>query len=89
VTEVYRLPKPVRFNPTYTPGAFDFALGTEFLYVSDIYDYKIYAYSLADGSLSKTITRPYEPRPIERKDGQLHIRKTTIGGLGGGDGLRN
>ena len=26
VTEVYRLPKPVRFNPTYTPGAFDFAL---------------------------------------------------------------
>lgn len=89
VAEVYRLPKPVPFNPTYTPGAFDFALGTKFLYVSDIYDYKVYVYSLADGSLAKTITRPHEPRPIERGDGRLHIRKVTIGGLGEGDGLRN
>lgn len=89
VAEVYRLPKPVPFNPTYTPGAFDFALGTDFLYVSDIYDYKVYVYSPADGSLVKTITRPYEPRPIDRGDGRLHIRKMTIGGLGEGDGLRN
>ncbi len=58
VTEVYRLPKPVRFNPTYTPGAFDFALSQKFLYISDIYDYKIYVYSLADSSLVKTIERP-------------------------------
>ena len=89
VTEVYRLPKPVRFNPTYTPGAFDFALGEKFLYISDIYDYKVYLYSLADGSLAKTIDRPYDPRPIEQEDGRLHIRKITIGGLGQGNGLRN
>jgi thioredoxin-related protein len=89
MAEVYRLPKPVPFNPTYTPGAFDFALGTDFLYVSDIYDYKVYVYSLADGSMVKTITRPYEPRPIERADGRLHIRKMNIGGLGEGDSLHN
>lgn len=46
VAEAYRLPKPVRFNPTYTPGAFDFAVGEKFLYISDIYDYKVYLYSL-------------------------------------------
>ena len=85
--EVYRLPKPIPFTPTYTPGAFDFALGTEFLYVSDIYDYKVYVYSLADGAQAKTITRPFEPRPIEPGDGRLHLRKMTIGGLGEGDGL--
>jgi hypothetical protein len=89
VSEVYRLPKPVRFNPTYTPGAFDFALGEKFLYISDIYDYKINVYSLDDGSLAKTLDRPYDPRPIEPEDGQLHIRKITIGGLGQGNGLRS
>ena len=89
VTEVYRLPKPVRFNPTYTPGAFDFALGEKFLYISDIYDYKVFLYSFADGSLAKTIDRPYDPRPIEQGDGRLHIRKMTIGGLGQGSGLHN
>ena len=87
VEEVYRLPKPVPFNPTYTPGAFDFALGEKFLYISDIYDYKIYLYSLEDGSLAKTIDRPFDPLPIDPKDGQLHIRKMTIGGLGQGSGL--
>src|SRR5918996_5009935 len=30
VSEVYRVSNPVRFNPTYTPGAFDFALGEKF-----------------------------------------------------------
>lgn len=89
VEEVYRLPKPVPFNPTYTPGAFDFALGDKFLYISDIYAYKIYLYSLEDGSLAKTIDRPFDPLPIDPKDGQLHIRKMTIGGLGQGSGLRN
>ena len=89
VAEVYRLSKPVRFNPTYTPGAFDFALGKEFIYISDIYDYKVYLYSLEDGSLTETINRPYHPHPIEQEDGHLHIRKMTIGGLGQGDGLRN
>ena len=89
VAEVYRLQKPVRFNPTYTPGAFDFAVGEKFLYISDIYDYKIYLYSLENGSLVKTIERPYELRPIEQQDGQFHIRKMTISGLGKGDGLHN
>lgn len=89
VTEIYRLPKPVRFNPTYTPGAFDFALSEKYLYISDIYDYKVYVYSLADSSLVKTIDRPYDPRPIEQQDGQFHIRKMSIGGLGQGGGLRN
>ena len=89
IVEVYRLPKPVRFNPTYTPGAFDFALGEKFLYISDIYDYKVYLYSLENGFLTKTINRPYDPRSIEQEDGRLHIRKMTIGGLGQGIGLRN
>jgi len=89
VAEVYRLPKPVRFNPTYTPGAFDFAVGEKFLYISDIYDYKIYTYSLDDGSLSKTIERPYDRRPIDEEDGRLLIRKMTISGLGQDDGLHS
>lgn len=89
IAEVYRLPKPVHFNPTYTPGAFDFAIGEKALYISDIYLYRVYVYSLADGSLIKTLDRPYDPRPIEREDGQFHIRKMTIGGLGQGDALRD
>jgi hypothetical protein len=87
--EVYRLVRPVRFNPTYTPGAFDFALSEKFLYISDIYDYKVYVYLLEDGSLAKTIDRPYDLRPIEQQDGQFHIRKMSISGLGLGAGLRN
>src|SRR5688572_12200644 len=89
VTQVYRLPKPVQFSPTYTPGAFDFALGEKFLYISDIYDYKVYVYSLVGGSLAKTIESPYDPRPIEQEHGRFHIRKMTVGGLGQGAGLRN
>ena len=89
VAEAYRLPKPVRFNPTYTPGAFDFAVGEKFLYISDIYNYKINVYSLEDGSLVKTFDRSYDSRPIEQEDGQFHIRKMTIGGLGQGNGLHN
>jgi hypothetical protein len=87
VSEIYRLANPVRFNPTYTPGAFDFALGDEFLYISDIYDYKVYLYSLQDGSLAKTVNRPYDQRPIEEEDGRFHIRKMAVGGLGRGAGL--
>jgi hypothetical protein len=89
ISEVYRLPKPVRFNPTYTPGAFDFVLSEKFLYISDIYDYRVYGYSLQDGSLAKTIDKPYNPRPIQQQDGQFHIRKMSIGGLGQGAGLNN
>lgn len=89
VSEVYRLSKPVRFNPTYTPGAFDFALSEKFLYISDIYDYKVYVYSLDGGSLIKTIESTYDTHPIEQEDGRFHIRKMTVGGLGQGNGLRN
>jgi hypothetical protein len=87
--EVYRLPKPVRFNPTYTPGAFDFTLSDKYLYISDIYDYKVYLYSLEDGSVSKTLVRPYDPRPIEQQDGRFHLRRMEIAGLGQGEGLHN
>jgi len=86
---VYRLSKSVRFNPTYTPGAFDFSLGEKFLYISDIYDYKVYVYSLENGSLAKTIDKPYDTRAIEQEDGRFHIRKMTISGLGQGEGLTN
>jgi len=89
LTEVYRLPKPVRFNPTYTPGAFDFTLSDKYLYISDIYEYKVYLYSLADGSLTKTLVRPYDSRPIEQQDGRFHLRKIDIAGLGQGEGLHN
>jgi hypothetical protein len=89
LTEVYRLQKPVRFNPTYTPGAFDFTLGEKYLYISDIHDYKVYLHSLEDGSVVKTLVRPYDPRPIEQQDGYFHIRKMEIAGLGQGEGLHN
>ncbi len=89
VAKVYRLPKPVPFNPTYTPGAFAFALGNKFLYISDLYDYKVYLYSLENGALTRTIERPHEARRIEEEDGRLHIRKIAIGGLGQGKGLHN
>jgi hypothetical protein len=89
LTEVYRLPKPVRFNPTYTPGAFDFTLSDKYLYISDIYDYKVYLYSLVDGSLTKTLARAYDSRPIEQQDGQFPLRKMEIAGLGQGEGLHN
>ena len=89
LTEVYRLAKPVRFNPTYTPGAFDFTLSDKYLYISDIYDYKVYLYSPEDGSLIKTLDRPYESKPIEQEDGRFHLRKIEIAGLGQGEGLHN
>ena len=88
-TEVYRVPKPVRFNPTYTPGAFDFTLSDKYLFISDIYDYKVYLYSLEDGSLGKTLVRPYDSKPIEPQDGRFHLRKMEIAGLGQGEGLHN
>ena len=87
--EVYRLPQPVPFNPTYTPGAFDFTLGEKFLYISDIYRYKVYVYSLENGTLAKIIDRPHEAQPIEQQHGQFQVRKMAIGGLGQGAGLRN
>ena len=89
LTEVYRLPKPVRFNPTYTPGAFDFTLSDKYLYISDIYDYKVYLYALEDGSLTKTLVTPYDSKPIEQQDGRFHLRKIEITGLGLGEGLHN
>lgn len=89
LVEVYRLPKPVRFNPTYTPGAFDFTLSDKYLYISDIYDYKVYLYSLDNGSVTKTLIRPFDPRPIEPQDGRFHLRKMEIAGLGQGEGLHN
>jgi hypothetical protein len=42
-----------------------------------------------DGSLAKTIERPYDPLTIEQEHGRFHIRKMTVEGLGQGAGLRN
>ena len=80
--ELFRLREPVPFNPTYSPGAFDFAIGSRYVYVSDIREYKVSMFSPTDGSLVKTFTRPFNKAPIEKRDGRLPIRKMAIGGLG-------
>jgi hypothetical protein len=80
--EVFDLPNPVPFNPTYSPGAFDFALGSKYLYVSGIREYKVYLLSVLDGSLVKTFMRPYKATVIRKQDSTLAVRKVTIDGLG-------
>ena len=80
--EIFHLKEPVPFNPTYTAGAFDFTLGSQYVYVSDIREYKVFLFSLSDGSLVKTFTRPFNAVPIKKEDARLPIRKVTIGGLG-------
>lgn len=82
VAEIFRLKDPVPFNPTYTPGAFDFTLGSKYVYVSDIREYKVFLFSLRDGSLVRTFTRPFNKFGISKEDAKLPIRKVTIAGLG-------
>ncbi|MGZ8842806.1 MAG: TlpA family protein disulfide reductase [Pyrinomonadaceae bacterium] len=76
--EVFDLKDPVRFNPNYTPGAFDFAVGSRYLYVSDIREYKVSMYSLESGALIKTLNRPDPSLPIRPEDGDLLFRKVQI-----------
>lgn len=89
VTTVFRLENPVRFSPSFTAGAFDFTVGPRHVYVSDIYEYKVFVYSLM-GKYERTFSRPFAPVPIAAKDGDLTLRKMKIGGLAGDDGyLKN
>jgi hypothetical protein len=85
VTPIFKLEKPVPFSPTLSPGAFDFALGQDQLYVSDIYEYKIFVYSLKTGKYTNTFSRPFSAIPILEEDGNLKIRKVRIGGLTRGE----
>jgi hypothetical protein len=85
ITTVFRLEKPVRFSPTFSVGAFDFAVGPRHVYVSDIYEYKVFVYSLA-GKHERTFSRPFSPVPVAAKDGDLTQRKMKIGGLADQDG---
>jgi hypothetical protein len=74
------LEKPVSFSPAFTAGAFDFTVGQRHVYVSDIYEYKIFVYSLA-GKHERTFSRPFSPVPVAARDGNLTLRKMKIGGL--------
>jgi hypothetical protein len=82
VTEVYKLKDPVPFNPSYSLGAFDFTLGSQYVYVSDIREYKLFLFSLRNSSLVKTFTRPYIRSSVRKEDAILPVRHITIGGLG-------
>jgi len=84
VKEIFNLKDPVAFSPSYSPGAFDFAVGSRNIYISDIRDYKIFSVSKAGGTVVETLNRPYTAVPFEKTDGALPLRKITIKGFGGG-----
>lgn len=81
VRTVFQLEDPVRFAPNYAPGAFDFAVGKKYLYVSDIRQYKIHLLSPHDGSPIRTYSKPYTPQEIGDDDGKFPLRKMEIAGL--------
>lgn len=85
---LHRQQNQVKFSPTFSPGAFDFAVGKDYLYVSDIYEYKIYLYSRRSGQLARVFTKPSPSLPIDNNDGHLANRKITVGDLTG-PGLKN
>ena len=90
VAAVFKLEKPVRFSPNLSVGAFDFALGSRHIYISDIYDYKVFSYSLSTGKYQRTFSRPFSPILISEQDGDLKLRKMRIGNLAGQAGyLKN
>jgi hypothetical protein len=86
---IYQQRNQVKFTPTYAPGAFDFALGTDQVFVSDIYDYKVYMYSRSTGKYTAEFHRSMSPRPVNDKDGFLVNRKMTVGNLTGPGMLKN
>lgn len=57
--------------PSYGPGIFDWDIGDDMLYVSDPREYRIVTYSLRDGTLLDTFSRPFEARPINPEDARL------------------
>jgi len=85
---VHQQQNPVIIHPTLSPGAFDFAVGDKYLYVSDIYEYKVVMYSKQGGFLVREYHKPFERRAIERGDGNLTNRKVTIANLGGSGQLK-
>ncbi len=90
VAAVFKLEKPVKFSPNLSVGAFDFAIGSQHIYISDIYDYKVFSYSLSTGKYQKTFSRPFSPILISGQDGDLRLRKMRIGNLTGQAGyLKN
>ena len=74
--------KPFRFSPYHSPGAFDFVAGRSHIYVSDIYEYKIYVYSAQTGKLERTFSKPFVKEPVYSEDGRLKNLHMTVGGLG-------
>jgi hypothetical protein len=57
--------------PSYGPGIFDWDIGEGMLYVSDPKEYRITTYSLKDGALLDTFSRPFEARAINPEDARL------------------
>ncbi len=87
LTELFVLQNPVKFSPTYSPGAFDFAVGQKYLYVSDIHEYKIYVYDLENNQIVKVFNKNFQKQNIAAEDGKLILRNMTIGGIGKADTL--
>ncbi|MGH9961305.1 MAG: hypothetical protein ACREBC_29970, partial [Pyrinomonadaceae bacterium] len=86
---IHKQDNQVRFTAAYAPGAFDFAIGKDHLFVSDIHQYKIAIYSRQSGEYVKHFSKFVMPQPINDKDGVLINRKMTIGNLTGAESLRN
>lgn len=78
---LYKLEKPAKFSPTFTAGAFDFAIGSDSVFISDLFEYKVHIYSLSTGKYVKSFSRPFTATPISENDGALVNRHMRIGGL--------
>jgi hypothetical protein len=88
VVRLYQVDKPVQFSPGYSPGAFAFAVSSKYVYVSDIYEYKVRIYSSTNGSLVKTFSAHYKPQAVSDADGNEKNLKMIIGNLTGPGSLK-
>lgn len=86
---IHKQNNQVRFTAAYAPGAFDFAIGKDHLFISDIHQYKIEIYSRRTGQRVKHFYKSVPPQPIDEKDGVLINRKMTVGNLTGAGALKN
>lgn len=86
---IYTQKNQVKFTPTYAPGAFDFALGPDQIFVSDIYDYRVYMFSRITGKYMTEFHKSVVPQAIGENDGVLVNRKMTVGNLTGPGMLQN
>ena len=87
--KIHRQTRQVKFTPAYAPGAFDFALGADQIFVSDIYEYKVHIYSKRTGQYLTEFHKSAPLRPIGERDGYLVNRKMTVGNLVGASLLKN